>query len=489
MSRGRTRRRKAQVAAAGALALLVGLMGGSGALAGGEQARATAAYDCRRGDGESHGAEVTVTGDFPSAGEPGKPIEAEGVTVRVAPADDGPLTGGDGGVRADGSTASLTVRVAQNGRSADADWAGLTARDAAPGGPSTSPGGPSGGAPAAPGGTPAPAEEPLTFAGAVDPVTVDAAGEVTYALGRLTLSLRTVDEAAATTLSCEPRDEVRLAAVPVAGTPDAQDPATDPAPGQPENAPPDVTPEDGVPNAAPQARAPGPSCPATVPPGELDKKRLPPLPPDPVITDGGRGNPACVVAVGYSTVRKLGNSMIVNDPRKRPGPMYLAIGKRTVTSKTTDYYEFDNVGKIGFPDAESTFLTFGFQPTTAKIRFEARPVTIASWRKNNKPGTRAGYYMHLRMYDVRVGGQPLDVGRECRTARPVDVQLEGDYEVLTGGVLKGHIDIPPFSGCGVGEDLDPLLTASVSGPDNYIEINQGPICTAPCKPDVPALPK
>jgi hypothetical protein len=62
------------------------------------------------------------------------------------------------------------------------------------------------------------------------------------------------------------------------------------------------------------------------------------------------------------------------------------------------------------------------------------------------------------------------------------VKLTGrspDYTVNTGGPLTGTTTIPPFSGCGVGEDLDPLLNASISGPDNFMKLTQGVPCTYP----------
>jgi hypothetical protein len=57
--------------------------------------------------------------------------------------------------------------------------------------------------------------------------------------------------------------------------------------------------------------------------------------------------------------------------------------------------------------------------------------------------------------------------------------------VNTGGPLTGFVAIPRFAGCGVGEDLDPLLTASISGPDNFIKLIQGVPCTRP--PDSPPI--
>lgn len=53
--------------------------------------------------------------------------------------------------------------------------------------------------------------------------------------------------------------------------------------------------------------------------------------------------------------------------------------------------------------------------------------------------------------------------------------------------------IPAFSGCGVTEDLDPLFTGTVSGPDNYLKLMMGTLCAPAepflCPPIVPPLPE
>ena len=50
--------------------------------------------------------------------------------------------------------------------------------------------------------------------------------------------------------------------------------------------------------------------------------------------------------------------------------------------------------------------------------------------------------------------------------------------------------IPPFTGCGVSEDLDPLITGLVSGGGNFVKLTQGSICTLTgsnngCPPEEP----
>jgi hypothetical protein len=88
----------------------------------------------------------------------------------------------------------------------------------------------------------------------------------------------------------------------------------------------------------------------------------------------------------------------------------------------------------------------------------------------------------IRMSHVMVNGTPLDVGPNCRIATPITLKLFGStgsavpYLVDRGGRLEGKVDIPPFVGCGVGDNLDALFTAAVSGKGNFIRIIQAEVC-------------
>ena len=96
--------------------------------------------------------------------------------------------------------------------------------------------------------------------------------------------------------------------------------------------------------------------------------------------------------------------------------------------------------------------------------------------------------------------EPLDVGPHCQTASAVKLDLVGrgentippkGYTVPTGGPLSGRVTIPRFTGCGVTENLDPLLTGSISGRGNFLKVTQGKLCgpSQPanwsCPPPVP----
>ncbi|WP_329499842.1 hypothetical protein [Kitasatospora herbaricolor] len=246
------------------------------------------------------------------------------------------------------------------------------------------------------------------------------------------------------------------------------------------------------------------ACPAA-PQGELDPRRLPKVPEGAIVlpmpgADPFEPVPACAFAVGYANVGKLGGAALINDPTRDPAMIRVDMHKRIVMLWTEDgspgYVEVDGIGELELPPAEATFLTFGFMPTTAKMKLTPlTPLTLtvignSDW--DQPVITTAAGYQNLTLYDVRVNGTPLDVGPNCRTAAPVDLTLEGrqdsgistddgrpDYTVQTGGPLSSaRLVIPPFTGCGTGgEDLSPLFTAAVSGAGNSLNFIQGALCT------------
>ncbi len=98
--------------------------------------------------------------------------------------------------------------------------------------------------------------------------------------------------------------------------------------------------------------------------------------------------------------------------------------------------------------------------------------------------------MAISLSNVDVNGVPLAVGPHCRPVSPVHLVLiaKGEntlppkgYTVPTGGPLTGMLTIPPFTGCGVTENLDAVLTGSISGPHNFLKMTQGKLC-APAQP-------
>ncbi|MCS0637962.1 hypothetical protein NX801_20345 [Streptomyces sp. LP05-1] len=509
--RGRRYRAGARTAAVGGVVLVAGLLPGAGADAGaagagGEQAvEREFAYRCRLPGGE-HPATVAVTAALPRETTAGQPVRAERVAVALRLPEEAAAELRALGAAEAAGAARLTTRVTQDGQAAETEWAQLAVPDTA--------------IPPAGGLT-------LTASGAVPAVTPRTGGPLSLATGALSLDLlpRSVDGAAtdpsALPVACAPApdQDTTLATVAVRPRPgpagpsapptadppagSAQGPRPAPAPtggtgpgrpaggqetggtpGRPPAAGPGTGGGQGAGNDGPDARKTGRAV--------ADCVENPPVKQDPKPSHG--------YLAGFSNVRKLKAAMFIKDP----GLMRVNMAKATQVYQCprtdgllfTMYSDgtFDYRGKPQLPPVRSTFLTFGFMPTTAtaeltlKGRLEIATGSYFSPSGQFSEVTEATGDVSIRLSGVRVNGTPLDVGPACRTARPMRLTLRGQgwydtegephgYTVVTGGPLTGTATIPEFSGCGATEDLDRIFTAALSGPGNFVKMTQGVLCS------------
>jgi hypothetical protein len=152
----------------------------------------------------------------------------------------------------------------------------------------------------------------------------------------------------------------------------------------------------------------------------------------------------------------------------------------------------------------ATVLAFGFMPTRAtsqaiQVRppkgLEGEPKTgnlrLSGLFNVNRPPNAgetselfARAYIQLRAGDASVNGVPLKLGDDCKSETTLfdaysymgDPNM-GFVNATDGQTLQVRdLNIPAFSGCGVGEDLSPLLTASISGGANYGRLDAGRWC-------------
>lgn len=211
----------------------------------------------------------------------------------------------------------------------------------------------------------------------------------------------------------------------------------------------------------------------------------------------------CAYMTGYSNVKKLNSAMlfpyaIINIAGtgyydcSPPGKIRFCIPFKA---------RLNSGGKTGFPTAKSTFLTYGFMPTTATVEVtQATPFMdilveldfILDDEDGDSSLVTATAKFNMRVHDAKINGAPLDVGPNCGLARPMEAKLTAtaaEYGPDRGGPLAGEAEIPPFTGCGVDEDLDPIFTASISGPGNFVKMTQGNACTMQsgfgCPPEKP----
>ncbi|MFI6689004.1 DUF6801 domain-containing protein [Streptomyces sp. NPDC050485] len=476
----------ARTALAAATVVLAGVVPGAGPALGDQPISTELAYSCAFPAGPQP-VKVRVGARFPDRAAAGVPIQAAEVSTALTLPDAAVAALTALRATTTGATTRLTTEVAQNGAAARAVWQGT-----APAVPLASPGG-----------------AVLTASGEVPTVTANSPGDLTVTATGLTIDFtpRTAEGAATVpatvSVSCTPvpGGSGLLAKVPVTGassspTPSPSASATDPAssgPGRPSATPPQVAPP--KPQGAPTAAA-APEC------------------------RGDTTQPLALAAyaTGYSNVTKLSGASlipvycakIVQGPSKlkrievRPGVFELHLLQLSLG-------QLEYQGSRETPPAPATFLTFGFMPTTATMTLEqSGPMSIDS-DLNNTAGHGETYIripLVLHLSDVLVNGTPLDVGPNCRTTKPVysddpdPAQNTKDHMVLLGqlkkgkdtvwrgyslsrgGPLTGSVTVPPFTGCGVGEDLSPLFTASVSGPGNAVKQNQG----APCASGIPDDP-
>jgi hypothetical protein len=241
-------------------------------------------------------------------------------------------------------------------------------------------------------------------------------------------------------------------------------------------------------------------CPKLPPGGLKLNPRFPP-PPHPKLTINVHSpSQGCAYATGYSDVRKLNGAALLTPVITNVDE---AINTKANNTRKVNFLELDNAaelefhGQHEFPPTTATFLSFGFVPTTATLNLVEQgtinifavgpalppPCHPDKFRSCNNVATAySRLEARIAPGSVRVNGVPLDVGSHCQTPA-FDVILTGSsatnppYSIQFGGPLTGMATIPHFRNCGVGENLDPIFNAAISGPRNFTVLTQGPLCT------------
>jgi hypothetical protein len=324
---------------------------------------------------------------------------------------------------------------------------------------------------------PVPLADPVVLGGTVTapPVTPEQAGDLAFVAGNLAVTVTgytaegAPTEPPAVDLACvlDPAETGEFATVPVSGLEGTAVPV-----------PPSGTPVERD-SGSPPAIAAGPApdwC-----------FRLRPLFPEIPAT---HSQSFCTLLTGYSNVKKLKASVF-----QPPAQINIAatnlITNRTCAEGPAFYCQKaltlpELNGKPQLPQAPGSFFTLGFIPTSGTMQ-----LTQIGFAEVYLYTTIVRPYKGVATIKVKlsaqilndpmpeVNGVPLDVGPNCRTAEPIDAVFTAvypDYSITEGGEMTGTVTIPPFSGCGVSEDLDFLFTNVISGPGNYVKLTQGPVC-------------
>ncbi|HEY9330785.1 MAG TPA: DUF6801 domain-containing protein [Streptomyces sp.] len=460
---------------------MAGMIPGAQASAGDREVQAELTYDCDFPSG-SQQVGVRVSATVPEKGTVDRPLQLTDVKTELTLTGDAAADLADAGAAGYEVETQLNVDVAQGDRSAVTTWVGTAENHVA-----------------------LPESGELTFSttGDVPTVTAGASGDLTFTAAKLTARITpaNADSAsvvpAAVQLTCAPApDQDRtLAAVPVGG--DRQWSSPEPSESQEGKAStaggtrsPGVTPEVGDAPKAPRKDGEAPRCVGD----EEDQFSL------------------NAYVTGYANVAKLKSATLfpVACTQIHQGATAIKFqdGHLHVLQDSTALLDYQ--GKAQLPPASGTFLTFGFTPTTATMEMTQIPPEVGPDGKmlpnihsdltilspgNSVGTTTIDMMLQLRLYDVEVNGVPLDVGPNCRTTRPFALPLQGKmvlkdgvqtgYTLVTGGALTGKVTLPPFSGCGVGEDLDALFTASISGvPGDVKQVQAAPCAAAQHDPNV-----
>lgn len=459
----------------------------AGSAAAGQHAAGQQAVSLRLGyicafPSASQPVSALVTATFPAAGTAGKPIRPAGAQIAVTlpraavaglvrpgtPAVTGPSRGPlPRSGKAVTLTASLSITAAQGTRSVTVLWPHFRSPSAA-----------------------IPRRGPLTLtaSGVAAPVTASSPGRVTFSAAGLSLLFTA-------TAAVGPK--------PPFGTPGS----SSRAPGHPAGIRAECLPRAGQGTTLASVAVTGPKQ-AKVTTGDHPAKCLPfpkhlkfnPRFPLPKPLPGSRAfrspEHGCSYAAGYTNARKLKEAALVG-----PGLTDLRLGLVSYTKSTKAYFflqqnvaaQLEFHGRPMLPPARATLLAFGFTPVSATLQISEVGSLNAAFIacSPNPPGkcpksvvVRALFFgrVNLRISNVDVNGVPLNVGPHCQTVSPFNMKLVGlppAYDPSTiSGVLTGFVTVPKFKGCADGvENLDPIFDSTVSGPGNFVKINQAPFCT------------
>jgi len=474
------------VLAAGGLA--AGAASASGTQATSAQGTITSlTYRCRFPSGP-HPVQVAVSASVPAAARTGKPIQPDGVslTITLPPAAVSGLASLHTATVS--AAARLAVSASEGPSGTSVVWPGITKR------PVPRPGN---------------GNLTLTTAGAVPPVTASSAGEVILTAADLSVTF-TGGKAAA------PVPGLAQSPTPPTGEPTAV-PGTPATSGTPttvgttlqvtcalangQHATLATVPITGAATGHSRRSPTVGRCPKLPPGGLKLNPRFPPPPHPPLTLVGHSPSQGCAFTTGYADVRKLKGAALIAPAMTNVDQALTTLAN---TTSKINYIQLQNAAQLDFhglhqfPPSTATFLTFGFVPTTATIEliehgtiniFVVGPVNPFIPCQPNRFRTCSNVATVFSRLSagivpgsVKVNGVPLDVGSQCETPQ-FDVVVTGTatskppYSIQFGGPLTGTVTIPPFKHCGVGENLDPIFNAAISGPQNFNLLTQGELCS------------
>lgn len=223
--------------------------------------------------------------------------------------------------------------------------------------------------------------------------------------------------------------------------------------------------------------------------------------PDGLEPEHSTGVMNCIKATGFVNVKKADAAIpIATETLLRRG-----INTYNPSPFVMNYFEYHGYTINRTYRIPSTILGFGFMPTRAVTEsFPVRapgdgpddPITgnfrLTSprhfqWLPDviTDSTLQASAYQRLKIETAEINGVPIHFGDKCMTDPTLLLAKSfvgnwrvGWVEPIQEGstIIAEDLKIPPFSGCGVTEDLSPILTAAVSGSGNYLNVDSGGWC-------------
>jgi hypothetical protein len=201
-------------------------------------------------------------------------------------------------------------------------------------------------------------------------------------------------------------------------------------------------------------------------------------------------DPLSAVLLTRTNLNKLGESTAVS------GIIYLTNTEFWISDDFLDYASC-YTAQLAMDPSTTTVLGFGFVPITTTLKYVQantpdNPMVVdvtstidTSVYPDGHPTGHSSGLVDIYVVSASINGTPLNVGPNCRTRTPVSLTVDNlpelnpdnsetyQYAAAGGGYMQGTVDIPPFTDCGVGDNLDTLLSAPVAGPNNLTRVCQG----------------
>jgi hypothetical protein len=232
---------------------------------------------------------------------------------------------------------------------------------------------------------------------------------------------------------------------------------------------------------------------------ELDVRKVADLPP-PLPTD----IKVMLRVDGITKIAKLGSAM-----RFGPGLFKGLIHKgEEPEDPADDTFIYPIEGEMTMPKATGYFVAFKFMPVINNVNFVQVGKAEGTVDMHDLSAVQTDVTMNLNLVVSSVyqngdskTGVELKVGANCHTQTPVVIHIKGPLDLnkkrvppkdpiqlepepgkpsQTAAIVNTTYTIPPFTGCGVTENLSPLITGLVSGPDNQLRIYLSGICYLGC---------